>query len=191
MSNIEIEIQVQVEKVASLLKFLKSKGKDLGTSRQIDIYYTPAHKNYIAKKPVDEWLRLRDTDGIYSITYKNWHHDKDGKSRYCDEYETAVKDIKQIKLLFKALDVKETVKVDKNRSKYKYGKYEISIDKVKNLGSFVEIECKGDRDVKDAKKITDEMILFLKNLNVGKIYRNYVGYPFQILFPNEIELEEY
>lgn len=141
--------------------------------------------------PGDEWLRLRDDNGIFSVTYKNWHHGEDGKSTYCDEYETIIKNIGQAQLIFKALDMKELAKVEKQRSKYRYGDYEISIDKVKDLGDFVELEYSGHRDAKEAKVITDEMVQFLKKLGVGKIYRNYVGYPFQILFPNDLELEEY
>jgi len=34
------------------------------------------------------------------------------------------------------------------------------------------------------------MIKFLKNIGCGKIKRNYVGYPFQLLFPSEVKLEE-
>ena len=192
MSNTEIEIQVQVERIAPLLKLLKSEGTSSGSSKQIDIYYTPAHKNYISKKPVDEWLRLRDDDdGEYSTTYKNWYHDKNGKSQYCDEYETKIDDLEQMKLLFKSLGIKKIAEVDKRRSKYIYKDYEVLIDKVKGLGDFVEIEYKGSKGARNAKIITDDMISFLKKTGVGKIHRNYVGYPFQILFPDDIELEEY
>ncbi len=34
------------------------------------------------------------------------------------------------------------------------------------------------------------MIEFLKSHNIGKIERNYLGYPFQLLFPDEVEWEE-
>jgi len=134
---------------------------------------------------------LRDSEGSYSITYKNWHHDKDGKSQYCDEYETKFESLEQMKLLFKSIDVKMIAEVDKKRTKYNYKDYEISVDKVKGLGDFVEIEFKGTGKASDAKKITDQMIEFLKKTEVGSIHRNYVGYPFQLLFPDDIELEKY
>lgn len=191
MSNTEIEIQVQIEKIAPLLKFLKEKGKFSGENRQIDIYYSPTHCNFIAKKPVDEWLRLREENRVYTITYKNWYHDENGKSHHCDEYETVIEDVKQMKSIFKVLDIKQITEVDKKRAKYRFGKYEISIDRVKHLGDFVEIEYKGTEIDKTPKQITAEMIAFLKEKKVGKIYRNYVGYPFQILFPGDIELEEF
>jgi adenylate cyclase class 2 len=191
MSNTEIEIQVQVEKIEPLLKFLKEKGKFLGENRQVDIYYTPSHRNFIVRKPVDEWLRLREENGVATITYKNWYHDENGKSHHCDEYETVVAEMEQMKNIFNVLNIKQIARVDKKRAKYKFGKYEISIDRVKNLGDFVEVEYKGAKKDKTPKEITAEMITFLKEKKVGKVYRNYVGYPFQILFPGDLELEEF
>lgn len=34
------------------------------------------------------------------------------------------------------------------------------------------------------------MVKFLKNIGVGKIKRNYVGYPSQLLFPDQVKWEE-
>lgn len=191
MKNIEIEIQVQVEKIKPLLLFLASKGSNLKTNRQIDTYYTPSHIDFTLKRPVNEWLRLRDSDGTYSITYKNWHQDKHGKSQYCDEYETTLKEIKQMKLIFAALGIKQIAEVDKERSTFIFEDFEISVDQVKKLGDFVEIEYKGKGATIQSNEITRKMISLLKEIGVGKIYRNYVGYPFQIMFPDEVKIEEY
>ena len=38
-----------------------------------------------------------------------------------------------------------------------------------------------------SKKTTDEMVEFLKSLGCGKIERDYVGYPFKLLFPGEVK----
>ena len=40
------------------------------------------------------------------------------------------------------------------------------------------------------EEITSQMVNFLKDLGCGKIKRNYRGYPFQLLFPDEVEYEE-
>jgi hypothetical protein len=34
------------------------------------------------------------------------------------------------------------------------------------------------------------MVEWLRQFNPGRISRNYVGYPFQLLFPKEVEYEE-
>jgi len=133
---------------------------------------------------------LRDSSGKYSINYKNWYYDKDGKSQYCDEYETAIESKDQLNKIFSVLDIKEVVTVDKIRKLYLYQDYEIAIDSIKGLGDFVEIEYKGKIVNQKPADITKEMISFLKKIGCGKITRNYVGYPFQLLFPREVVLEE-
>ena len=58
--------------------------------------------------------------------------------------------------------MKSLVIVDKVRKTWLYQDYEIAIDRVKNLGNFVEIEYKGEVAVEDASKITKEMVNFQK-----------------------------
>jgi adenylate cyclase class IV len=214
MDNIEIEIQVKIEKKENLLDFLKEKADFRSEKHQIDEYFSPPHHNFVDSRPIKEWLRLRDSQGKYSINYKNWHYDKEGKSNYCDEYETEIKDMESMRKILSVLNFKSLVKVDKLRKIWNYSSggdaakrtclkgcpalqggavhkdYEISLDSIKGLGDFVEIEYKGKEEKADPAKITKEMINFLKDIGCGKIERNYVGYPFQLLFPDETKHEE-
>ncbi|MBU4204815.1 class IV adenylate cyclase [Patescibacteria group bacterium] len=190
MENIEIEIQVNIENSKPLIDFLAENAHHKSEKRQIDEYFSPAHRNFLEFRPLKEWLRLRNSGGNYSINYKNWHFDENSKSSYCDEYETKIEDINKIRKIFDVLNFKQVVLVDKLRKTWIYKDYEISIDNVKNLGDFVEIEYIGNNENADAKVITDEMINFLKNIGCGKIKRNYVGYPFQLMFPKEVEYED-
>lgn len=190
MDNVEIEITVNIENNKPLMEFLEKNAEFKSEKHQIDEYFSPAHRNFIEIRPVKEWLRLRDADGEYSINYKNWHYDKNGKSYHCDEYETKVEDLNQIKKILDILNFKSLVKVDKIRKTWIYKDYEIDIDSVKKLGDFVEIEYIGKDENVDPKKITEEMIDFLKNLGCGKIKRDYIGYPFRLLFPDEVKSEE-
>ncbi|MDD5569493.1 MAG: class IV adenylate cyclase [Candidatus Pacebacteria bacterium] len=190
MKDIEIEIQVNIENSEPLLAFLEKNADFQKENHQSDEYFSPAHRDFTENRPIKEWLRLRDSDGKYSINYKNWHFDENGRSQYCDEYETEVNDLNQIRNIFKALNFKPLVAVDKTRKTWIYKNYEIDIDSVKGLGDFVEIEYIGKGEGADPKKITDEMVDFLKNIACGKVKRNYVGYPFQLLFPGETNYEE-
>ena len=189
--SIEVEIQVQVEKTKKLLSFLKKNGKFLGEKHQVDKYFTPAHRDFTSAKPINEWLRLRDSSGKFSINYKNWHREKDGRSHYCDEYESNVENLKQLEYIFKALNTKPLVIVYKLREIWIYKDFEIAIDSVKKLGDFVEIEYKGANTNKKPSEVTKQMIAFLKSQGCGKILRNYVGYPYRLLFPDEVKLEGY
>lgn len=191
MNDVEIEITVNIENNKPLMEFLEKNAEFEKEKHQIDEYFSPAHRDFLDVRPVKEWLRLRDADGEYSINYKNWHYDKNGKSYHCDEYETKVEDLRQIKKILDILNFKSLVKVDKIRKTWIYKDYEIDIDSVKKLGDFVEIEYIGKDENVDPKKITEKMIDFLKNLGCGKIKRDYIGYPFRLLFPDEVKSEEY
>ncbi len=188
-NNIEIEIQVNVENSKPLIEFLEKNGNFQSEKRQVDEYFSPAHRDFIATRPVAEWLRLRNAEGKYSFNYKNWHFDKNGKSHYCDEFETKIEDIATIKKILQALNFKSLVVVDKLRKIWTYKDFEIAVDSVESLGDFVEIEYIGKNEKVSPEKITDEMVDFLKKVGCGKITRNYVGYPFLMLFPNEVKYE--
>jgi adenylate cyclase class 2 len=189
-NNIEIEIQVNIENSKPLTEFLEKNAVFQKENHQIDEYFSPFHRDFIAIRPVEEWLRLRESGDKYSINYKNWHYDEEGKGHYCDEYETKIEDINQLRKILEVLNFKTLVRVDKVRKTWTYKDYEIAIDSVKELGDFVEIEYIGKDNQADPKKVTDEMVEFLKTIDCGKIKRNYVGYPFQLLFPDEVKLEE-
>jgi len=188
--NKEIEIQVRIENNVNLFLFLHKEAKFIGEQHQIDRYFTPAHKNFIQVRPVNEWLRLRDSSGKFSINYKNWHNEIDGKRDYCDEYETPIESLEQMEKIFGVLDMKEVVTVDKVRKLYVYQQYEIAIDSVNGLGDFVEIEYKGEIKKQTPTQITSGMVAFLKKIGCGKIARNSGGYPFQLLFPNEVVFDD-
>lgn len=188
MQDVEIEIQVRISEPAKLQKFLQDKAKFVGEDYQKDQYFTPPHRNFLSVRPTEEWLRLRES-GQAAITYKKWHYDADGKSQYCDEYETTVQNVDQMHKIFAALDIKSIATVEKTRKKWLYKDYEIALDHVTDLGDFVEIEYKAVAK-EDPKIITNKMIEFLKQIGCGKIERNFVGYPFQLLFPDEVKFEE-
>ncbi len=188
-NNIEIEIQVNVEKPKPLVEFLEKNGNFQSEKHQVDEYFSPAHRDFLGVRPAREWLRLRDADGKYSINYKNWHFDENGKSHHCDEFETKVEDIEQVRKILSALNFKSLVVVDKLRKIWTYKDYEVAIDSVRSLGDFVEIEYIGKNAEIDPKKVTEEMVDFLKKVGCGKITRNYNGYPFLMLFPEEVKYE--
>ncbi len=190
MENVEIEIQVKIENSQPLLALLEKNADFNGEKQQKDEYFSPANRSFIEVRPIKEWLRLRNSGGKFSLNYKNWHYDEDGKSNYCDEYETEIGDLVQLKKILGTLNFKPLVQVDKLRRIWTYKDYEIAVDSVKGLGDFVEIEYIGKDKEIEPKKVTEEMVEFLKKAGCGKIKRNYVGYPFQLLFPEEVKFEE-
>lgn len=185
MNNIEIEIKVRVSRASNLEGFLKDEAKFRYENYQKDEYFMPAHRNFVAKRPVEEWLRLRTSGQTKAITYKHWHYDHKGISHYCDEYETGIEDLEQMRRIFAALDIKPLITVEKTRRVWRYQDYEICLDRVTGLGDFVEVEYKGEEKNPDPARITSEMIAWLKKVGCGKIERSLLGYPFMLLNPGE------
>jgi adenylate cyclase class 2 len=189
VKDIEIEIQARVKGVDKLIKFLEKNAQFTGEKYQKDGYYTPEHKNYLDKQPISEWLRLRESK-TSSITYKKWHYDSNGKTDYNDEFESEISDIDQFRKIFEALDFKLLVTVEKRRKTWKYKDYEVAIDSITDLGEFVEVEYKANKLSDKPSTITKQMVEFLKNSGCSKVERNYVGYPFMLLFPDKVVFEE-
>jgi len=51
MENTEIEIQVKIENSQPLLEFLEKKGEFKSEKHQIDEYFSPAHRDFVAVRP--------------------------------------------------------------------------------------------------------------------------------------------
>lgn len=187
MKDIEIEIQAKIEKSEKLLAFLEKEAKFISEKKQIDEYFVPAHRNFLDTRSVTEWLRLRN-EGKFTLNYKKWHYEN-GIGQYADEFESTIDDTDSVRKILLAVDCKSVVVVDKTRKKFMYKEYEIAFDTVKGLGDFVEVEYKGDNH-SEHKKITAEMIEFLKQNDCGKIELNNSGYPYMMLFPEETNFIE-
>src|SRR3989344_497678 len=182
MKEIEIEIQARIGNSENLRKFLGEQADFVSKNQQIDEYFTPAHENFVEVKPIKEWFRLRREKGKCTMNYKNWHYEN-GIGIYADEYETLVGDRDTANKIFLAMDFKPLVTVDKTRRKFMYKDYEIALDDVVGLGSFVEIEYKGKETV-DPQTTTNQMVEFLKKIDCGRIELNNGGYPMLLLFPD-------
>ncbi|MBI5138564.1 MAG: class IV adenylate cyclase [Candidatus Vogelbacteria bacterium] len=129
-----------------------------------------------------EWLRLRQEKSGNSINYKFWHKDKNSVANHCDELETKISDIEPLRRLLSALNFIPRIVVDKVRRSWVYNDWEVSIDSVKNLGTFVELEYKGRMRKPDPDKITQEMREFIANLRLGRVEENQRGYPYMLLY---------
>ena len=91
----------------------------------------------------------------------------------CIEREVEVNDAKQILDILGYLGYREVIKVNKIRRKCKFEDYEICLDEVENLGSFVEIEKISEED---AEKVQEELLQFLMKLGINKENRVLQGY---------------
>jgi len=177
MNNKYIEVELKFpllnpeQLIQKLNKIAKSKQQKIF---QKDTYYIPAHRNFLAKEKVIEWLRIRETNDKITLNYKNWYPD----GLHCKEFETKIEDITALKNIFESLDFKEIVVVEKIRSTWILKEVEIAIDEVKGLGFFVELESKSNLDFEDAKKL---LYKILEQLKAETGTQDFLGYPYMLL----------
>jgi len=178
----EIEIKISLGKKSFLgiekkiLKIAKFKNK----SHQVDEYFTPAHRNFVKPKFPYEWLRIGERGNQVLITYKHFYPENAEKHIYCDEYETKIEDIEALGKIFTALNFKKLITVDKKREIYLYkNEFEISLDKVKDLGYFIEIEAK--KDFGGIRRTRQRLFKFARELVLDLSKMDERGYPFLLM----------
>jgi|TARA_B100000959_G_C14741345_1_gene525212 predicted adenylyl cyclase CyaB len=178
-NDTEIEVKFPLKNPLQVISFLNSNAeKMLENNVQKDTYFTPVHRDFLNAKFPFEWLRLRECVKGISLNYKHFYPENEKIIDYCDEFETTV-DNPIIKKIFKCLDFKELTTVEKNRTTWMFKDVEIAIDKVKDLGSFIELEITTHfDDPKEAKKILYELT---KEIGAEIGEEDYRGYPFLLL----------
>ncbi|MDD5696392.1 MAG: class IV adenylate cyclase [Candidatus Pacebacteria bacterium] len=182
--NQEIEVRLQVDDdIEPLLEFFKRVAKFLEKSNQVDFYFDSPQKTFIYTDPkgyknADEWLRVRISKKN-SICYKKWYRDKNtGKSLYADEIEINIEDGKKLITLLERLGFKQISVIEKNRESWKYGDFRFDCDKIKGLGSFIEIEFTGK--INDSTKGRKKIFNLLKDLGIKNWKVIGGGYPWML-----------
>jgi predicted adenylyl cyclase CyaB len=182
----EIEIRIAFDKKSflNLRKRIRKIAKFKRKSREIDDYFTPFHRNFVKPKYPFEWLRIGKRGNRNLITYKHYYPENAEYHTHCDEYETGIENSKALKKIFSVLDFKKLIRVDKKREVYFYkNKFEITLDVVKNLGYFAEIEAK--KDFGGVRKTRRKIFEFLKKKlgfkNFGEDKEINKGYPYLLM----------
>jgi len=102
-----------------------------------------------------------------------------------EEYETEISNVGEFRKILNFLDFKKVVTIDKQREYWDCGDLEIALDKVEGLGSFIEVEAKGNlRSTAEAKQACLKFLdgLGIKNAENTQINK---GYPVLLLEKNK------
>lgn len=180
LKNVEIELKFPLYN----LKEAKDKLNAIAQIEKVneyqkDTYYVPAHKNFFEEKPVSNRLRLRESSKWYSLDYKHYYNTTKDTSSMCDEFMVQLDNVEPFKEIFKRLDFKELIVVDKVRNIWKHKDVEIAIDEVKNLWTFVELEAKWDFE--DEATATNYLHAIAKELDLKIWAQDFKWYPYLIL----------
>ena len=133
----EVEVKAHLRNRKEVIKKLESFGCKFGKElHQVDTIFAPIGTPYPMLPMGTSVLRVRKTNDKYFFTLKipqTGHQD-------CIEREMEIKDGKMMIEIFKLMKWDSLPTVDKKRIKTKYKDMEIVLDKVKNLGEFIEVE---------------------------------------------------
>ncbi|MDR3125645.1 MAG: class IV adenylate cyclase [Candidatus Nomurabacteria bacterium] len=181
MAKIEIESKYELKNTQKVVKFLDKNAKLKYESRQIDTYFDSPAVGYTTDlengRRIDYWLRLREEDSQSSVNFKDWSiSDNIG---YCDEFESAVESATDVKTIFGRMGFKPVAVVDKTRRAYAYKDFEVSIDIVKELGDYIEIEYYGNSD--DIKKVQSQIGQILTEIGAKTAPEDHRGYPYHLI----------
>lgn len=174
----EIEVKAKVENFQTVLDKLKEIG--CVTSDPVVQKDTNYIRNGLEYKNVNRdftpVLRVREEKDKTTFTIK-YNRYKD-KALDMVENEVVVSDAATIKEMIKIMDCGEVMKINKTRIKAKYKNYEICLDQVETLGSFIEIETFSENE---GGKVQEELMCFLVSLGVDPKNRVFTGYDEMIL----------
>jgi adenylate cyclase class 2 len=165
----EIEVKARIEDKDGLVKRLAALGCALSKPiSQDDTVFTKKVGKLDEFLSNEEFLRIRiQDDGKVILTAKK-PADKNNKSKenlVKREYEVEVSSADDARGILEFLGFKEAVSVKKIRQTAHYGKYEICVDEIVGLGSFIELEEMGDS--KQAAANQRDMFAFLMSLGVS------------------------
>ena len=175
MKNIEIEIQAIIKNPKEVERKLKKVGKFIKTKKQVDNYFVTPRRNFFAKEPPIEYLRIRYEKDKNHLNYSFLHFGKNGWLRATDEYETLVDKPEAVEEIFKKIGLVPKVTVIKTRKYFDCGNFEVTLDKIKGLGNFMEVEAK--KDLGGIDKTRKACSDFLNSLNIKYEVKKDMGYP--------------
>lgn len=163
----EIEIRAKVISLKTIEKKLDEWGAVLSKeNKQNDVYFG---EKYLYNKTGHSFmLRVRDEGEKIFLTYKGAKMKKDG---IWEEYEFPVGDKKMAIQMLEAMGLERIIKVHKIRKEYKFRKLSICLDKIIELGNFVEIEIVGNN-----KNVKTELYDMMKKLGIKKVDIIHKGY---------------
>lgn len=161
--QLEIEIKAWCDGHDSVRSRLEASGALFSETRnEVDIYFNHPARDFAQ---TDEALRLRSVNGKCRLTYKGPKLSTRSKARV--EHETDAGDLESVKNIMLCLGFTVSGTVEKKRNLYILNSIEICLDDVADLGTFVELEKKGQL----GQGIEDELFKLAADLGLSRFER--------------------
>jgi adenylate cyclase class 2 len=167
--TLEIEMKIQLDTFInqkdSLEKLTKEFGKNQEALIQIDSYYMHPVLNYAE---TDEALRIRTITNLRTgseeieLTYKGPKQGSDLKIR--EELTVNISDISILELILKRLKFTKVDFIRKQRWIWITDSFLLSLDKVDDVGLFIEVETHGITPKLDVKTLKEKITQILSQI---------------------------
>lgn len=175
--EIEVKLETEYEKYKYLLEYLNKEKCIHHHKEQHDIYFSPETPKFFGDKIDDECIRIRVQKGKYILCYKKIYFGEEESDIHITEYETEVSNLEATINILKGIRVNKICEVKKQRDSYIYKNiFEISLDKVEELGYFAEIEIY-DKNI-PIKEANQLLLDFIKEIGLDITRRNLKGYSY-------------
>jgi adenylate cyclase class 2 len=160
---IEVEVKARA-RPDTQEKILALGAVPLGMENHRDLYFNSPLRDF---RQSDEALRIRIKEEGARLTYKGPKLDSKTKSRL--ERTVQIDDPLEMEQILAALGFVLSAEVRKRRTKYILGPVIFALDEVDGLGSFLEVEARGEADWETQK----EMVLSIfRALGLGESIRS-------------------
>lgn len=170
--EIELKLEIDLSDYSRISELLKNKVKFVSEKHQVDVYYSPLGEHFYDSG--DRCLRIRTEGNVSFLSFKRIHA-VNTTQQYIEEYESKIDDVISIDKILLSLGFNKEIVVDKYRMEFLIvDEFLVSLDFVKNLGYFLEVE-----NINDSKSIEErnkDLLDFVNKLEVSVSKRNTEGY---------------
>lgn len=186
MYEVEVKVSADLTAVRDRLDALDA--EHVGSTEQNDTYYDAPHRDFAE---TDEALRIRletpdraagrDAEGsdgneepVSKVTYKGPLVEAESKTR--EEHETAVDDGDEMDAILNGLGFEPAATVHKDREFYALDAYTVTLDDVRDVGEYVEVERTVEQaNVETAREGAFEVLRKLQLDPSNQIRTSYLG----------------
>lgn len=160
-----IEVEVKARAKPDTLERIKSLGATfVGVENHRDLYFASPLRDF---RKSDEALRIRIKEEGARLTYKGPKLDQETKTR--KELTVKIDSPEEMVEILSALGFMLSAEVRKRRTKYALGDVTFALDEVEGLGSFLEVEAKGEADWKKQRRA---VLSLQEKLGLGESIRS-------------------
>lgn len=175
--EIEIKLEIEEEQYKKMYEYFSKEASKHINKKQDDIYFSPENPTFFGGEIDDECIRIRIQKDKYILCYKKIYMGNSEEDIHIVEYETEVSNLEATINILKGVRINKICELIKDRDSFIYKDiFEISLDKVKDLGYFIEIEIY-DKNI-PVNEANQLLLNLVKELNLDITRRNLKGYSY-------------